>query len=78
MSNKSRFAPPSHLARARQPEDGLVIGPLAYDVPEVLRRLAVTRPTLYRFLRSGELRSSGGPIRVASDRSGSVESRAVV
>ena len=32
-------------------------GPVAYDVPEVLRRLGVTRPTIYRFLRSGELRS---------------------
>jgi excisionase family DNA binding protein len=32
-------------------------GPIAYDVPEVLRRLKVTRPTIYRFLRSGELRS---------------------
>ena len=32
-------------------------GPRAYDVPEVLRRLGVTRPTVYRFLRSGELRS---------------------
>ena len=33
------------------------VGPVAYDVPEVLRRLGVTRPTIYRFLRSGELRS---------------------
>jgi excisionase family DNA binding protein len=32
-------------------------GPIAYDVPEVLRRLKVTRPTIYRFLRAGELRS---------------------
>lgn len=32
-------------------------GPVAYDVPEVIRRLGITRPTVYRFLRSGELRS---------------------
>ncbi len=35
------------------PDDGVV----AYDVAEVLRRLGVTRPTIYRFLNSGELRS---------------------
>jgi excisionase family DNA binding protein len=33
------------------------VGPVAYDVPEVMRRLGITRPTLYNFLRSGELRS---------------------
>ena len=32
-------------------------GPVVYDVSEVLRRLGVTRPTIYRYLRSGELRS---------------------
>jgi excisionase family DNA binding protein len=32
-------------------------GPVVYDVPEVMRRLGITRPTLYNFLRSGELRS---------------------
>jgi excisionase family DNA binding protein len=32
-------------------------GPVAYDVPEVIRRRGVTRPTIYRFLMSGELRS---------------------
>ena len=37
----------------RRPDDGVV----AYDVAEVLRRLGVTRPTIYRFLNSGELRS---------------------
>ena len=40
-----------------QQEAGSDGGPTAYDVPEVLRRLSVTRPTIYRFLRSGELRS---------------------
>ncbi len=57
MSSRSRFAPRSSVDRARHPVEQLENGPLAYDVPEVLRRLAVTRPTLYRFLRSGELRS---------------------
>lgn len=42
---------------ASQLVDGSSNGPLAYDVTEVMRRLGVTRPTLYRFLRSGELRS---------------------
>ena len=32
-------------------------GPRAFDVPEVIARLGVTRPTVYRFLQSGELRS---------------------
>ena len=32
-------------------------GPVVYDVPEAMRRLGITRPTIYRFLRSGELRS---------------------
>ena len=32
-------------------------GPIVYSVPEVLRRLGVTRPTIYGFFRSGELRS---------------------
>ena len=41
----------------RQPEVRSVEGPVAYDVPEVMRRLSITRPTIYRFLRSGELRS---------------------
>lgn len=32
-------------------------GPVVYDVPEAMQRLRITRPTIYRFLRSGELRS---------------------
>ena len=53
------FAPRLPQARKRaeprqgRPDDGVV----AYDVAEVLRRLGVTRPTIYRFLNSGELRS---------------------
>ena len=44
--------------RTRQAQQGMRSdGPIAYDVPEVLRRLGVTRPTIYRFFRSGELRS---------------------
>jgi excisionase family DNA binding protein len=35
----------------------LIDGPRAFDVPEVIARLGVTRPTVYRFLQSGELRS---------------------
>lgn len=57
MASGSRFTPPPQLDRARQPEAQLESGPRAYDVPEVLRRLGVTRPTIYRFLQSGELRS---------------------
>lgn len=56
MSSRSRFASAPEL-EPRQPEERLESGPRAYDVPEVLRRLGVTRPTIYRFLRSGELRS---------------------
>lgn len=29
------------------------VGPVAYGVPEVLRRLGVTRPTIYRFSSVG-------------------------
>ena len=47
---RSRTRSAQHDKRA----DG---GPVVYDVPEVLRRLSVTRPTIYRYLRSGELRS---------------------
>ena len=56
---ESVVAPTLRQARRRaerpegRPDDGVV----AYDVAEVLRRLGVTRPTIYRFLNSGELRS---------------------
>ena len=46
--------PPRPGGRASAPGGD---GPIAYDVPEVMRRLGITRPTVYRFLRSGELRS---------------------
>ena len=57
--HESVVAPRLPQARRRaersegRPDDGVV----AYDVAEVLRRLGVTRPTIYRFLNSGELRS---------------------
>lgn len=43
--------------KGRQHDQRLDHGPMAYDVEEVTRRLGITRPTLYQFLRSGELRS---------------------
>lgn len=46
-----------HRSAKQSQQDASEGGPTAYDVPEVLRRLSVTRPTIYRFLRSGELRS---------------------
>src|SRR5687768_15818456 len=49
--------PSRHRLAGGHPEPRSVDGPVAYDVPEVMRRLAITRPTLYYFLRSGELRS---------------------
>ena len=57
--HESVVAPSLAQARRRgewpqgRPDDGVVV----YDVAEVLRRLRVTRPTIYRFLNSGELRS---------------------
>jgi excisionase family DNA binding protein len=58
-SNPHRPAQPGGRRGTKQAQRGerSVLGPVAYDVPEVLRRLGVTRPTIYRFLRSGELRS---------------------
>ena len=44
---------PNQAQQAARSDDG----PVVYDVPEVLRRLGVTRPTIYNFLRTGELRS---------------------
>lgn len=55
-SDQSADAPRRPTKPADQ-DSGSAGGPTAYDVPEVLRRLSVTRPTIYRFLRSGELRS---------------------
>ena len=52
----ARPVQPEHRVNAR-PNDTSDGGPVAYDVPEVIRRLGVTRPTIYRFLMSGELRS---------------------
>ena len=52
--HESAAAPRLPQARRRaegsegRPDDGVV----AYDVAEVLRRLGVTRPTIYRFLNS--------------------------
>lgn len=43
--------------RGSQHDSRMGQGPIAYDVEEVMSRLGVTRPTIYRFLRSGELRS---------------------
>ena len=57
--HQSGLAPNDRHRRTKQAQQELRtdVGPVAYDVPEVLRRLGVTRPTIYRFLRSGELRS---------------------
>jgi excisionase family DNA binding protein len=59
VGHKPAAAPEITRARrgGRLREANFADGPIAYDVPEVLRRLKVTRPTIYRFLRSGELRS---------------------
>jgi excisionase family DNA binding protein len=57
MSGRSEFASADERDQFRPRTAGLETGPRAYDVPEVLQRLGVTRPTVYRFLRSGELRS---------------------
>ena len=54
VSGQSAIVPRTIKDRQGVQSDG---GPVAYDVPEVLRRLGVTRPTIYRFLRTGELRS---------------------
>ena len=56
MPSRSKL-PASELDGAHQQSARVESGPRAYDVPEVLQRLGVTRPTVYRFLRSGELRS---------------------
>lgn len=40
-----------------EPTETFGDGPRAFDVSEVIARLGVTRPTVYRFLHSGELRS---------------------
>ena len=54
-----RLAQPHGRSRTRQAQRDVRsdAGPVVYDVPEVIRRLGITRPTLYNFLRSGELRS---------------------
>ena len=45
------------MPRVNSSSEPLSDGPRAFDVPEVIARLGVTRPTVYRFLQSGELRS---------------------
>ena len=45
------------MPRVNDTAEPLSDGPRAFDVPEVIARLGVTRPTVYRFLQSGELRS---------------------
>ena len=45
------------MPRVNGSAEPLSDGPHALDVPEVIARLGVTRPTVYRFLQSGELRS---------------------
>jgi excisionase family DNA binding protein len=57
--HESAVAPrlPQPRRRAETSEGRPADGVVAYDVAEVLRRLGVTRPTIYRFLNSGELRS---------------------
>lgn len=60
-SERGELAPPSRDQRApsrsgHQTEERDA-GPVVYDVPEAMQCLRITRPTIYRFLRSGELRS---------------------
>ena len=57
--NPHRLAQAGGRSRTRQAQRDVRsdVGPVVYDVPEVMRRLGITRPTLYNFLRSGELRS---------------------
>jgi len=57
MSGRSRGTSTSAVDHARPMDGHDVVGPVAYDIPEVMRRLGVTRPTVYRFLSTGELRS---------------------
>jgi hypothetical protein len=57
MSGRSRGTSTSAVDHARPMDGHDVVGPVAYDIPEVMRRLGVTRPTVYRFLGTGELRS---------------------
>lgn len=57
MPNRSKLVSVSELYDGHQRALGVESGPRAYDLTEVLQRLGVTRPTIYRFLRSGELRS---------------------
>ena len=45
------------MPRVNGSAEPLTDGPRAFAVPEVIARLGGTRPTVYRFLQSGELRS---------------------
>ena len=57
MSGRSSRTSSSALDHASRTDGPDEVGPVAYGVPEVMRRLGVTRPTVYRFLGTGELRS---------------------